>query len=149
MLDSELLSECPGLEIILLYLRDVRCLSQPGSSLCFFLGKYWNVSLRNVVISSSTKHASIFRAYGQFVPLGFTVSGTQTSKINIQWYKVKANVYKVLLSYFMLKMANIIAMHGGNSWIQTCSNPQCFLFNFYCNDVHNIEVYRKTNNWCQ
>ena len=63
MLDSELLSEWPGLLTMLLNLRDDTGLSQPCSR--FWLrvrGRYWNVSRRKVVISSSTKQASIFRA---------------------------------------------------------------------------------------
>ena len=63
MLDSELLSECPGLLTMLLKRRVVTGLSQPCSR--FWLrvrGRYWNVSRRKVVISSSTRQASILTA---------------------------------------------------------------------------------------
>ena len=74
ILDSELFSECPGLLTILLHLLADKCLSQPASDFCFLLlGKSWKVSLRNVVISCSTKQPNILRAYGQSVPFGFTM----------------------------------------------------------------------------
>ena len=63
MLDSELLSEWPGLLTMLLKRRVVTGLSQPCSR--FWLrvrGRYWNVSRRKVVISSSTRQASILTA---------------------------------------------------------------------------------------
>ena len=70
MLDSELW-DCPGL---LLHRRVFMLRSHAVSrrGLRLFGTRSLNVSRRNVVISCSTKQATIFRAYGQSMPESFT-----------------------------------------------------------------------------
>lgn len=96
MLDSELW-ECPGLLTILLHLlvvlvgRSHTCLT-----LCP-LGRSRKVSLRNVVISCSTRQAAIFKAYGHSDPFSFTVPNMESL---YHFYNVNKNKDKFCCSHW-------------------------------------------------
>lgn len=103
--DLELLrSELTGLARIELHLRLGSDLSQTDASRRkgLDLGRYWNVSLRKVVISRRRLQAIIFRAKGQSAPDWLTVASNKHAG-NSQSYSERMNSYSASLQVFNLK----------------------------------------------